>query len=99
MEGLVFYADLLASWVENLSSFWGFLNTNVIGLINSSINSIGPYPDNNLALAMFQGLKSIFFLLGFEDLTVLGFLFSVMGFGFGIYFVIVLIRWVLDILP
>lgn len=99
MDGILVYAEIFASWIENLSVFWNFLNTNVLVFIQSSIDSISGNPDSYLAVGFFSGLKSILWALGLGDLTVLGFLFSIMGFGFGIYFCIMLIRWVLDLLP
>lgn len=99
MDGLLVYADIFAVWIENLSVFWGFLNSNVVSFVDGAINSISGNPDSYLAMALFNGFKSLLFLFGFNDLTVLGFLFSIMGVGFGVYFLIMMVRWVLDILP
>lgn len=99
MGGLLVYADIFAGWIENLSLLWGVLNTNIILSIESSISHISGNSGSEYAIALFNAFKYLLFIFGFNDLTVLGFLFSVMGFGFGVYFLIIMVRWVLDILP
>lgn len=99
MDGLLVYADIFSGWIENLSVFWSFLNSNVVSFIDSSINAIFGNDGSELALALFNAVKMLMFAFGFEDLTVLGVILSCMGFGFGVYFLIIIVRWVLDILP
>lgn len=96
MEGLLFYSDLFALWIENLSRFWSFLNSNVVSLIDSAISSIAGN-GNSPALALFEALKGLFFVFGFQNLTVLGFLFSIMGYGFSLFFAITVVRWIIGI--
>ena len=99
MDGLVVYANIFASWVEGLQVFWGFLNYNVLSMIDSQIANLSGNLEAGLALGLLHLVKLLFNVFGFGELTVLGFMFSCMGVGFGIYFFIQMIKWLLDILP
>ena len=99
MDGLRVYADIFASWVEGLKVFWGFLNYNVLSMIDFQIDNLSGNLEAGPAVGMLYFIKLLFNVFGFGELTVLGFLFSCMGVGFGIYFFIQMIKWLLDILP
>lgn len=90
MEGLLFYADLYASWVESLSILWEGLNTNI--LVFADRASSGGLNQ------VWTIIKNFIIVSGLSDLTVLGFIFSMMGTGFAIYFAIMLIKWVTGII-
>lgn len=99
MDGLLSYADIFANWIKHLSVFWGFLNSNVLSTVESAINTASGNPDAYLSVAFLNMVKLVLQAFGFGNLTVLGFMFSMMGTAFSIYFGIMMIRWVLDILP
>lgn len=92
MDGLLVYADIFAGWIENLSAFWGFLQTNIIEILQRIANTGGPADFINTLVQVF------IFSNGLQNLTVLGFIFASMGYAFGLYFAITLIKWVLDVL-
>lgn len=97
MDGLITYADIFSSWVENLAVFWNILNTNVLDLINRSINSISGNAESLPAVAVFTLVKSIITILGLGNLSLLGFMFASMGTAFGIFAIIQIVKWLLDV--
>lgn len=99
MDGLLTYAEIFANWIKHLSVFWSFLNSNVVSTIDSAINTAAGNPEAYLSVAFLNMVKLVLNAFGLGNLTVLGFMFSMMGVGFSIYFGIMMIRWVLDILP
>lgn len=99
MDGLLTYADIFASWIEHLSVFWNFLNSNVLSTIDNALNVSSGNPEAYVAVGFFNLVKLILQSFGLGNLSVLGFMFSMMGTAFSIYFVIMMVRWVLDILP
>ena len=97
MDGLLIYANIFSSWVENLSVFWRFLSSSPVSLIDSALNSLAGNPEAYAAQGLFNLLKVIFVLTGFSDASVLTFIFSIMGTVFGLYFAIQIVKWLLDV--
>lgn len=97
MDGLITYAEIFSRWVENLMFFWDILNTNLIEVFNRAINSISGNAESLPAIAIFTLAKSILSFLGLGELTLLGFMFATMGTAFGIFAVIQIVKWFLDV--
>lgn len=94
MDGLITYAEIFSSWIEHLQSFWIFLNTNVLTVFNDAISN--PIPSLGKGLLIL--VRSLIVDLGFADFTLLSFIFTIMGTGFGIYFVVSILSWLLNII-
>ena len=97
MDGLFSYAEIFATWVENLGHLWSFFNFNCLEIVEDGISILSSNPDASSSLALLNLIKVLIELFGFGDLTVLGLVFYCMGVGFGLYFAIVLVKWILNI--
>lgn len=93
MSGLVFYADTLANWLDQLSIFWDTLQINVDYALYTWASHTGP--SGSIVINLARGFIN---LLGAGQLTLLEFVFSMMGVGFIGFFVFSLAKWVLDLI-
>lgn len=93
MSGLTFYADTLATWLDQLSIFWNTLQINVDYAISQWANHTGP--SGSIVLNLARGFINI---IGLGNLTLLEFILSMMGVGFIGFFVFTLGKWVLDLI-
>lgn len=98
LPGLTFFADVYHDWLYQLSGFWDLLNTNVVSLLQNGIDVVAAVPHFGLPATFLTGIKLFLISLGFEDVTLLMFLFSIMGTGFAIYFLVTFVKWLLDII-
>ena len=98
MDGLFVYQEILFNLLDNLSILWTFLQSNIIAFLDDSINSLSGNADAILARAVFSFFKGLASLLGYQNLTVLGFILSMIGPLFAVYFVAVVVRWFKDII-
>lgn len=94
MDGLFTYADIFADWISQLQIYWQFLNTNVLTVFDNALNN--PIP--NLGKGLLLLVRTLIFNLGFGEFTLLSFIFSIMGIGFSIYFVISILTWLFNII-
>ena len=93
MDGLLVYSDILASWLSGFNYIWYVLNTNIITYLESvAKSSIGPSDLVFGPIILF--LKNTFF----ADYTLLSFIFSMFGVGFGFYFAFTLVKWILNLI-
>lgn len=92
MPGLRFYADTFAYWIEQLSLGWAVLQSNIIEMLDSFADK--PF----VAGAFFNVFRNFLFQFDFAHLSVLEFMLTCLGAAFGLYFVITMIKWVLDVI-
>lgn len=98
MDGLITYAEIFSSWVQSLSVMWSSLNFNCYDVVEQAIEMLSSNPDASAAIGFLNLIKLLLDIFGFSDLTILGLIFSCMGAGFGLYFAIVFIKWILNII-
>lgn len=107
MDGLLDYANIFAFWMQQLSLFWDFLQTRIDIVFLDSIlelkNKFAVLPVSQPVLFMLDVIELAFTALiegfGIQELSVLGFIFAMMGVAFGFYFIITLIQWLLKTIP
>lgn len=93
MSGLTFYADTLATWLDQLSIFWDYLQINVDFALYQWASHTGPA--GSLVINLARGFVN---LTGAGDYTMLEFIFSMMGVGFIAFFVFTIAKWVLNLI-
>lgn len=89
-------AESFASWVAGMSAFWDFLNQPISDVILEYQNSGLPDIAKELVAEFYS---AIIVFIGAEDSSVLGFILYMIGPGFILYFLVKIVRWILDILP
>lgn len=93
MDGLVFYADTLAHWLDQLTFLWDYLQTPVYVVLDNF------YGGSNLGIAanIVSVINTFLRFSGLGDLTLLSFIFTMTGTGFFLYFGFIILKWFWDL--
>ena len=107
MDGLLDYANIFTFWMNQLALFWEFLQLRIDFAFLESILSLRNFfavlPLPQVVDSFLDALEAAFLILlevfGIQELSVLGFFFSMMGIGFAVFFIITMVQWLLKTIP
>lgn len=95
MNGVLYFSNLYYDWITQLQAGWSFLNTPILVALDNLISS-------NALVKLFAGsvnlLKGFVVATGFSGLTVLEFMFVMSGVGFGVYALVTIVTWALNVI-
>lgn len=93
MPGLLFYADIFASWIDGLSFMWHTLQLNTSYVLNDwASNTGGP------GSVILKVVNAFIYASGLGQLTLLEFILSMMGTGFMFYLGFTLVKWFFNLI-
>ena len=92
MNGILYFSNLYYDWILQLQEGWTFLNTPIL----NAVDNIPVF--SNLFDFSLNLFKVFIVATGFSGLTVLEFMFAMSGVGFGIYAIVTIVTWALNVI-